>query len=260
MWLNNPESHTSEAETFPPAPASTLPPTVVVLPTYNERVNLPRMVEALLDLSPSISLLIVDDASPDGTGEEANRLATASPGRVTVMHRPGKLGLGSAYRQAFAEVLRSTQAELICQMDADFSHRPADLLRMLDAAHCGAGDVVVGARYVHGGCVRNWSLSRRLFSRAGNLYACWITGLPQSDVTGGLKCWRRKVLEAIDLNAVTTEGYGFQIEMSWRVWKSGFAVYEVPITFVERVHGISKMSWSIVREAVLLPWTLRFNG
>jgi dolichol-phosphate mannosyltransferase len=258
MLPNNPASDLREATAPALAQASVFPPTVIVLPTYNEIANLGRMAAELLALSPSITLLIVDDASPDGTGQEAERLA-ASLGRIAVLHRSGKLGLGSAYRQAFAAVLRHTDAELICQMDADFSHRPADLLTMLEAAHCGAGDVVVGARYIKGACVRNWSLARRLFSRAANLYVGAITGVPLSDMTGGIKCWRRKTLQAIALDAVTSEGYGFQIEMSWQAWKRGFTVYEVPITFVERAQGASKMSWAIVREAVRLPWRLRFD-
>lgn len=258
MSWNKPASDRPAATAPGLVPAPVFPSTVIVLPTYNEIANLARMATELLALSPSISLLIVDDASPDGTGQEAERLAV-SLGRITVLHRSGKLGLGSAYRQAFAFVLRNSEAELICQMDADFSHRPADLLTLLDAAHCGAGDVVVGARYIRGACVRNWSLARRLFSRAANLYVGAITGLPLSDMTGGIKCWRRKTLQAIDLEAVASEGYGFQIEMSWQAWKRGFTVYEVPITFVERAQGASKMSWAIVREAVRLPWRLRFG-
>ncbi|TAJ07865.1 MAG: polyprenol monophosphomannose synthase [Nitrospirae bacterium] len=259
MWSSKPAGTRSALGPSTPLGPADLPPTVVIIPTYNEIANLARIAVEVLGLSPSISLVIVDDASPDGTGREADRLA-ASLRRVTVMHRRGKLGLGSAYRQAFKAVLQSTDAELICQMDADFSHRPADLMKILNEARNGAGDVVVGARYVRGACVQNWSRRRKLLSRAGNLYARWITGMPQSDLTGGMKCWRRKVLEAIDLDAVTTEGYGFQIGMCWQVWRSGFAVYEVPITFVERAHGASKMSWSIVCEAILLPWTLRFGG
>lgn len=234
-----------------------LTPTVVVLPTYNEIANLRRIATEILSLSPSIALVIVDDASPDGTGEEAQRLAASEP-RVTVIRRQGKLGLGSAYRQAFQAILRRTDADFICQMDADFSHRPADLLKIIQAAHCGTGDVIVGSRYVAGAQIHNWSLARLWLSRFGNLYARLITGMPQFDVTGGMKCWRRKTLQAIDLDAVATDGYGFQIEMSWNAWRLGFSIHEVPITFVERVHGTSKMSWAIVWEAMFLPWRLRF--
>jgi dolichol-phosphate mannosyltransferase len=228
----------------------------VVLPTYNEIENFQRITSEILALSPAIRLVIVDDASPDGTGEAAVRLAASQP-RVTVIRRQGKLGLGSAYRQAFRTILERTDADFICQIDADFSHRPADLLTIIESAHRGSGDVIVGSRYVPGACIRNWSLGRIWLSRFGNVYARLITGMPQSDVTGGMKCWRRKTLEAIDLDAVATDGYGFQIEMSWNAWTHGFSIHEVPITFVERVHGTSKMSWAIVWEAMFLPWRLR---
>jgi dolichol-phosphate mannosyltransferase len=230
--------------------------TVVVLPTYNEIANFRTIAMEILSLSPSIRLLVIDDASPDGTGEEAERLA-ASSRHVTVIRRGGKLGLGSAYRQAFQMILKHTDADLICQMDADFSHRPADLMKMIEAARSGKGDVVVGSRYIPGACIRNWSRRRIWLSRFGNLYARLITGMPQSDVTGGLKCWRRKTLESINLEDVTTDGYGFQIEMSWNAWKLGYSIHEVPITFAERTLGVSKMDWQIMREAMLLPWKLR---
>jgi dolichol-phosphate mannosyltransferase len=230
--------------------------TVVVLPTYNEIENFLSIATEILSLSPSIRLLVVDDASPDGTGEEAERLAASSK-RVTVIRRGGKLGLGSAYRQAFQMILKDTDADLICQMDADFSHRPADLLKMIEAARSGKGDVVVGSRYIPDACIRNWSRRRIWLSRFGNFYTRLITGLPQSDVTGGLKCWRRKTLESIDLDALTTDGYGFQIEMSWNAWRLGYSIHEVAITFAERTQGVSKMDWPIVWEAMLLPWKLR---
>jgi dolichol-phosphate mannosyltransferase len=230
----------------------------VVLPTYNEIDNVRRIAAELLVLSPAISLVIVDDGSPDGTGEEAERLAKAEP-RVTVIRRPGKLGLGTAYRQAFRRVLERPEVGFICQMDADFSHRPDDLLKAIDAARAGAGDVVVGSRYLPGACVKNWSRGRLWLSRFGTLYARLITGIPQADLTAGMKCWRRKTLEAIDLDRVTSDGYGFQIEMSWNARRQGFSIHEVPITFVEREHGTSKMSWAILWEALLLPWKLRMR-
>ena len=235
-----------------------LPPTVVVIPTYNEIANLSRLVPEVLAISPSIRLLVVDDASTDGTGVEADRLG-ASSGRMDVIHRPRKLGLGSAYKQAFQTVLRTTEAAFICQMDADFSHRPVDLKTMLEAASRGVADIVVGSRWVPGGTVRNWPLRRLLLSRFGSLYARMMLGVPLHDVTGGLKCWRRKVLESIDLADVEADGYAFQIEMSWRGWQQGFSLYEVPITFVEREEGVSKMSWHVVGEAIVLPWKLRFQ-
>jgi dolichol-phosphate mannosyltransferase len=235
-----------------------LPPTVVVIPTYNEIANLSRLVPEVLAISPSIRLLVVDDASSDGTGMEADRLV-ASSGRMDVIHRPGKLGLGSAYKQAFQTVLCTTGAEFICQMDADFSHRPVDLRSELEAACLGVADIVVGSRWIPGGTVSNWPFRRFLLSRVGNLYARMILGVPQCDLTGGLKCWRRKVLESIDLDAVVAEHYAFQIEMSWRGWKHGFSIYEVPITFVERAQGVSKMSGRVVGEALVLPWKLRLQ-
>ena len=234
-------------------------PTVVVLPTYNEIANLQRIVTDILTLSPTITLVVVDDASPDGTGVEAERLA-GSLERLAVIRRQGKLGLGSAYRDAFQSILKGSDAELICQMDADFSHSPDDLMKALNAVCNGGWDVVVGSRYVPGARIHNWSRRRRLLSHFGNLYTRLITGIPQSDVTSGMKCWRRKALEAIDLNSVKADGYGFQIEMSWNAWKLGFSSYEVPITFAERAHGISKMDWPIVWEAMLLPWKLRFRS
>jgi dolichol-phosphate mannosyltransferase len=235
-----------------------LPPTVVVIPTYNEIANLSRLVPEVLAISPSIRLLVVDDASSDGTGMEADRLV-ASLGRMDVIHRPGKLGLGSAYKQAFQTVLRTTGAEFICQMDADFSHRPVDLRSVLEAAYRGVADIVVGSRWIPGGAVSNWPFRRFLLSRVGNLYARMILGVPQCDLTGGLKCWRRKVLESIDLDAIEADNYAFQIEMSWRGWKHGFSIYEVPITFVERTQGVSKMSGRVVGEALVLPWRLRLQ-
>ena len=234
------------------------PPTVVIVPTYNEIANVRSLATEILSLSPAIRLLVVDDASPDGTGEEAERLAAAEP-RITVIRRKGKLGLGSAYRHAFRTTLQSTDADLICQMDADFSHRPLDLMTIIEAARCGRGDVVVGSRYIPGACIRNWSRRRIWLSRFGNIYARLITGLPQFDVTTGLKCWRRKTLESIDLEAVTTEGYGFQIEMCWNARRLGFSIHEVAITFADRTHGVSKMGWPIVSEAMLLPWKLRMR-
>ena len=234
------------------------PPTVVVIPTYNEIANISRLVPAVLAISPSIRLLIVDDASSDGTGMEADRLAAAL-GRIDVIHRAGKLGLGSAYKQAFQTILRTAGTEFICQMDADFSHRPEDLKSMLEAASRGVADIVIGSRWISGGAVSIWPFRRLLLSRAGSLYARMLLGIPLYDVTGGLKCWRRKVLESIDLNAVEADGYAFQIEMSWRSWQHGFSLREVPITFVERADGVSKMSWRVVREAVVLPWKLRMR-
>lgn len=235
-----------------------LPPTAIVVPTYDERENLERLVPALLELSPTLEVVVVDDASPDGTGEVAERLAAAT-GRVRVVRRPGKLGLGSAYRDGFRLVLASTAAELVAQMDADLSHAPDDMARLLAAARDGLGDVVVGSRHVRGAAILDWPLRRRLLSRAGSFYARFVTGLPQRDATSGMKVWRRAALERIDLDRVRADGYGFQIEMSWLAWKLGLSLHEAPITFVDRAGGASKMSGRIVREALLLCLRLRFR-
>jgi len=215
-------------------------------------------VPALLALSPSVTVVVVDDGSRDGTGEAAERLAAAT-GRVRVLRRPGKLGLGSAYRDGFRLVLAALPAELIAQMDADLSHAPDDMARLLAAARDGLGDVVVGSRHVRGAAIRNWPLRRRMLSRAGSLYARLVTGLPQRDATSGMKVWRRAALESVDFDGVRADGYGFQIEMSWLAWKLGLSVHEEPITFVDRVGGASKMSGRIVREALLLCLRLRFR-
>ena len=226
---------------------------IVVVPTFNERENLDPLVRKLLAM-PALSVLVVDDASPDGTGDLADELA-ASTGRVRVLHRPGKLGLGSAYRDGFRLALKETKAELICEMDADLSHDPDDLAKMCRLAGDGA-DVVVGSRYVPDGGVREWARGRLLLSRAANFYARTLTRLPQRDATAGFKVFRRRVLETIDLDRIKSDGYAFQIEMSYVAWKHGFSIREMPIRFTGRRHGRSKLDRSIVFEAALLPWKL----
>ena len=236
-----------------------MPRAVVCLPTYNERENLEPMVHALgavIDTSRDI-VLVVDDSSPDGTGEIADRLAGERE-RLAVLHREYKEGLGRAYLAAFAHAL-ALEAELVVEIDCDFSHDPQVVPQLLAACEDGAG-LALGSRYVAGGGTRNWGLPRRVVSRGGSLYARLLLGVQVRDLTGGFKCFRREVLEAIDLEAVTANGYAFQIEMTYRTLQQGFRVVELPITFVDRVAGGSKMSRAIVLEAVWKVPALRLRA
>jgi len=217
---------------------------VVCLPTYNEKENLERMVRALGE--HGVHVLVIDDNSPDGTGEVADRLA-AELDYVSVLHRPHKEGLGPAYLAGFERVLAG-DADLILEMDCDFSHDPNDIPRLIAAT--ADADLVLGSRYVEGGRVANWGFVRRFISRGGSLYAQILLQLPVRDLTGGFKCYRRAVLEALPLGKVHSKGYAFQIELTYRALRKGFRVREVPITFVDRVEGGSKMSRAIVLEAV----------
>jgi dolichol-phosphate mannosyltransferase len=228
-------------------PSAGTGPTWLVLPTYNEAENIEDFVAAVRAALPADGrVLIVDDNSPDGTGAIADRLAAESKGAVEVLHRPRKEGLGLAYIDGFRRVL-SGEAGLICQMDSDFSHDPADLPRLLAAA--ADADLVIGSRYVKGGGVTEWGLVRRLISRGGSIYARTILGLDLRDLTGGFKCWRREALEAVELDTVPAHGYAFQIETTYRVVEAGFSVREVPILFRDRQAGSSKMTRRIVFEA-----------
>jgi dolichol-phosphate mannosyltransferase len=222
----------------------------LVLPTYNEAENIGPLVRAALPRLASSGLphriLIVDDGSPDGTGEIADRLA-AELEAVQVLHRDRKEGLGRAYLAGFAQALQGG-AELVMEMDSDFSHDPSDIPRLIAAA--GAADLVLGSRYVPGGGITDWGLLRRLTSRGGSAYARWLLGVPVRDLTGGFKCFNRRVLEGIDLERVHADGYGFQIELTYRAIKAGFTVTEVPILFREREVGSSKMTPRIALEAV----------
>jgi len=230
---------------------------LVVVPTYNERVNLPLVVPAILQQDPRIDVLVVDDNSPDGTGQLADELAASTP-RVHVLHRPTKSGLGKAYLAGFQWAL-ANRYDLIFEMDADFSHDPKFLGDFVRAA--ADADLVIGSRYRAGVVnVINWPISRLLLSIGANQYARWITGLPLDDSTGGFKCFRREVLEAIDFEKVRSNGYAFQIEMSFRAWKKGFRLVEVPIVFTDRVEGQSKMNKRIVREAIWMVWWLRLQS
>jgi dolichol-phosphate mannosyltransferase len=222
-----------------------VPKAVVCLPTYNERENLEPMLRALGD--KGVRVLVIDDNSPDGTGELADRLATEL-GYVDVLHRERKEGLGPAYLAGFRRAL-ADGAELVLEMDCDFSHDPKEVPRLLAAVESGA-DLALGSRYVPGGGVRNWGLLRRFISAGGSFYARLVLGVKVRDLTGGFKCYRRAVLETIDLDSVDSKGYAFQIETTYRVLRAGFKVVEVPITFADREVGGSKMSKGIVAEAI----------
>lgn len=226
----------------------------IVMPTYNEKENLERIVREILALDLGISVLVVDDGSPDGTGEIADRLARETDGLVFVEHREGKQGLGTAYRHGFRVAL-DKGADCVFEMDADFSHNPGYLHEFLQAIE--KHDVVIGSRYVPGGGTENWGLIRKAISRGGSLYARFFTGLKVKDATSGFRCYRKKVLESIDFSRISASGYSFQVEMAYVCTIMGFDVFELPIIFVDRVEGTSKMSKSIVVEAMRLVAGLR---
>ena len=225
---------------------------LVIIPTYNERANLPAIAAQLLAI-PGLTVLVVDDASPDGTAAIADALAAASAGRLSVLHRQGSRGLGRSYVDGMRHAL-TTDATHVCQMDADLSHDPAELPRLLDAA--GAADLVIGSRYVPGGMLRNWALHRILLSAFANWYVRTITRLPVHDCTSGFRCWRRELLQQVPLGSIRSNGYAFQVEMAWEAVRAGGRVTEVPITFVERREGSSKMSSQVIAESIALPWRL----
>jgi dolichol-phosphate mannosyltransferase len=247
-------SQVQPVQAFTPAPR-TVQRALVIVPTYNERENLPRLVPAVLSRDPRLEILVVDDGSPDGTGALADEIASGEP-RVHVLHRAAKLGLGTAYLEGFRWGIREGY-DCLFEMDADFSHDPAHLPQFLAAIE--EYDVVLGSRYLHGRVtVVNWPIARLLLSYFANVYARWVTGLPIADATGGFKCFRREVLASVALDRVESNGYAFQIEMSFRAWKKGFKLGEIPIMFVDRDVGESKMSKKIVREAVWRVWRLRW--
>lgn len=228
----------------------------VVIPTYNERDNIEKLSTAVLSQDERINILFVDDSSPDGTGEIADAIAAANS-RVKVLHRAGKLGLGSAYREGF-KIALADGADYLFEMDADFSHDPAMLpgfIKMMSEY-----DVVIGSRYLNGVSVVNWPIRRLILSYCASVYTRLVTGLTLSDCTGGFKCFSRKVLESIDLASIKSDGYSFQIEMNFRCKELGFRIGEIPIIFVDRHAGSSKMSKQIVREAVWMVWKLKLSS
>lgn len=232
------------------------PKTLIAVPTYNEKENIPSLLERLMELPPEVHVIVVDDGSPDGTGDIVDSWAARFEGRVHLMRRAGKMGLGSAYIAAFRWALERDY-ELVFEMDADFSHDPKYIPAMLDAAK--DADLVIGSRYVAGVNVVNWPMQRLLLSWFGNLYARFVTGLPIHDCTGGFKCFRRAALEAINFAKIASGGYSFQVEMNYKVWKKGFRLKEIPIVFVDRRLGASKMSGSIIGEALFLVLRLRLG-
>lgn len=230
--------------------------TLVVIPTYEERENLRRLVPAVLALDPDLHVLVIDDASPDGTGKLADEMASRDE-RVRVLHRAGKQGLGSAYVEGLRLALRDTDARFVLQMDADFSHDPNAIPAFLAAAE--EADVVVGSRYANGVRVMDWPVGRLMVSIAANAYASRVTGVPVRDLTSGFKCWRREALERMPLDAIRSDGYAFQIEMVSLAWRRGLRVREIPIVFSGRVDGESKLSRRILWEAAWIVWWLRFR-
>lgn len=233
-----------------------MPKAIVVVPTYNERTNLPQVAERILNLPVPVDLLVVDDNSPDGTGAVADELAARHPS-IHVLHRPGKAGLGQAYCAGFAWAL-ARDYDLVLEMDADLSHDPADVPRLIEAA--GTVDLAIGSRYIGGIRVINWPMRRLLLSTTAAQYVRIITGMPFTDPTGGFKCFRRTALATLDLAAVHSNGYSFQMELTHKLWRQGLAIAEVPIVFTERREGHSKLSGGIVREAIFMVWRLLFQN
>ena len=228
---------------------------LIIVPTYNELENIRRLLPELMALGPDIRVLVVDDNSPDGTGKLADELA-AENDRITVLHRPGKLGLGSAYVAGFKFAIQQ-DVDCVFEMDADFSHDPAMIPRFIEQiAFC---DVVIGSRYISGINVVNWPMSRLLLSYFANIYTRVVTGMTIRDTTSGYKCFRREVLEHIDLDDVRSDGYAFQIEMNFRCWRKGYRIREIPIIFVDRRSGTSKLSQGVINEAVWIVWWLRLQ-
>ncbi len=227
---------------------------LVVIPTYDERDNVTPMSEAVLQQGEDFEILFVDDGSPDGTGDVIDSLVKKNP-RIHVLHRQKKEGLGRAYVAGFLHALE-LGAQKIVQMDCDFSHNPKDLPRLVESD----GDLVIGSRYVKGGSTPGWPFKRRLISRAGGIFIRTVTGMPIKDPTGGFKCWKREVLESLDLNSVQSAGYSFQLEMNHRTWKKGFTIKELPISFTDRVQGYSKITPGIAVESVKIAFKLRQNG
>ncbi len=230
--------------------------TLVVTPTYNEAENVERLLNAVLSQDPSIDMLIVDDNSPDGTAQIVEKLQQNN-NRIHLIKRAGKMGLGTAYVAGFKYAIEN-KFDYVMEMDADFSHDPNEIPKFIKMIQ--DYDVVLGSRYINGVRILNWPIRRLILSYTASLYTRIITGMPIKDTTGGYKCFKRKVLESIDLEKIHSNGYAFQIEMNYKAWKKGFKITELPITFVDRTHGTSKMSKKIVYEAVLLVWKLKLQS
>jgi len=229
---------------------------IVIIPTYNEIHNVQKLIPVLLESYPELDILIVDDNSPDRTADQVERMSQSNS-RIKLIKRTGKMGLGTAYVAGFKFMLANGY-DCAIQMDADFSHDPKEIAIFLEEIKM--NDLIIGSRYIYGVRVINWPIRRLLLSYFANLYTRIITGMPVKDGTGGFKCFRKQVLESINLDAIHSNGYSFQIEMNFKSWKKGFRLKEIPITFVDRVHGTSKMSKKIVREAVFMVWKLRFKS
>lgn len=228
---------------------------IIVIPTYNERENIKKLIPAISFFDKGAHILVVDDNSPDGTAKEVKKIMKLRK-NVRLLERPAKLGLGTAYTDGF-KLAVADKYDLIFEMDADFSHDPKYLPELTEVSK--KYDLTIGSRYINGVSVINWPLRRLMLSKFANLYARAITGLPLTDLTSGFKCYKRKVLEEIGLDAVHSDGYAFQIEMHYKVWKKGFSIKEVPVIFVDRLKGSSKMSKGVIAEAVLMPWKLKFT-
>lgn len=233
--------------------------TVTIIPTFNEAGNIARLIDTLISLSAGVDVLVIDDGSPDGTADIVREKMAQYPGRVHLVEREGKLGLGTAYVMGFKQAM-AKEYHYICEMDADFSHNPEDLPKLIDEVKSGRADIAIGSRYSNGISIVNWPLSRLILSYGANVYARTITGLPIKDTTAGFKCIRREVLEGLDLDRIRSNGYAFQIEIHFRAWKAGFSLKEVSIIFREREEGVSKMSRTIVREAVWRVWSLKIKS
>ncbi len=230
--------------------------TLIVIPTYNERENIAQLLPVVLRQQREVEVLVVDDGSPDGTASAVQEMMKEEP-RIHILERPAKMGLGSAYVAGFKYALENGY-ERVFEMDADFSHNPAEIPVFLEKSQ--QFDLVIGSRYTNGVRVLNWPIKRLLLSYSANVWTRFMTGLPLHDATGGFKCYRRAVLEAINLDRIKSNGYAFQIEMSYKAWKKGFRLVEIPIVFLDRRTGSSKMSREIVREAFFMLWKLRFRS
>jgi len=228
---------------------------IIIIPTYNEKENIEKLIEEIRKLNKDFHILIIDDNSPDGTGRIADGLVRRYS-EVSVIHRPAKLGLGTAYITGFKYALENNY-DLVFTMDADFSHQPKYLIDLLEKAK--EYDLVIGSRYIEDGGIENWPFHRSLLSQGANIYVRMVTRLPIFDSTGGFNCYRREVLGKIDLDTIISDGYAFQIEMKYRLWKKGFSIKEVPITFIDRTRGTSKISKRIIFQAFFLVWKLRLS-